>query len=77
MRSSFRHEHFEKVLSQIEDFEHGIDRFSMGYKRFGFVIHSDKIVYSEWAPNAKEAYLIGDFSPNRLMQMIGIELVTE
>lgn len=34
-----------------------------GFKKFGFVVHDNgDITYREWAPNAVEASLIGDFS---------------
>jgi 1,4-alpha-glucan branching enzyme len=34
-----------------------------GTEKFGFNVDKDNnIVYREWAPNAKEAYLIGEFS---------------
>lgn len=38
-------------------------RLNQGYEKFGFNVRSNgDIVYREWAPNAAEAYLVGDFS---------------
>ncbi|EEB95057.1 hypothetical protein MPER_06035, partial [Moniliophthora perniciosa FA553] len=34
-----------------------------GYDKFGFNVgENDEVVYREWAPNAKEAYFIGEFN---------------
>lgn len=36
---------------------------SQGYKKFGLNVDAqNNIHYREWAPNAQQAYLIGDFS---------------
>lgn len=52
--------HWKQTLKTSEG---GYDAFSKGYNKFGFNVASDNtIVYREWAPNAIEAYLIGDFS---------------
>jgi len=42
--------------------EGGYEKFSRGYERFGFTVSKTGITYREWAPNAKEAFLFGDFS---------------
>lgn len=43
--------------------EGGYDKFSQGNKKFGFNVKSDNsVTYTEWAPNAIEASLIGDFN---------------
>jgi len=58
-----RHERFRKWKETIEAHEGGYDEFTKGYLKFGFNIGKDgEVVYREWAPNAKEAYLIGEFS---------------
>jgi 1,4-alpha-glucan branching enzyme len=37
-----------------------------GYEKFGLNVQSNgDITYREWAPNAVEAHLVGDFSPFR------------
>ena len=47
----------------INQYEGGYDTSSKGYEKFGFNIDKDgSIIYREWAPNANEAALIGDFS---------------
>lgn len=58
-----RYSHAQKWVKTIDDTEGGIEKFSRGWERYGFIIreHED-IVYREWAPNALRAYLIGDFS---------------
>jgi len=39
-----------------------------GTERFGLVVQPDNsIVYREWAPNAVQAALIGDFSTSQVM----------
>ncbi|KAF8948742.1 alpha-1,4-glucan branching enzyme, partial [Entomortierella lignicola] len=40
----------------------GYEKFSRGYEKFGFIISKTGITYREWAPNAKEAFLFGDFN---------------
>lgn len=50
-------------IKQIQTTEGGLEKFSRGYEKFGFnVKENGDIVYREWAPNAMEAYLIGDFN---------------
>ncbi|KAF8481348.1 glycoside hydrolase, partial [Gautieria morchelliformis] len=58
-----RYEKFREWKDSIEIHEGGYDTFSQGYRRFGINVQpSGEIVYREWAPNAKEAFLIGDFN---------------
>lgn len=49
-------------ISKINETEGGIDKFTRGYQQLGFNVTSDGIQYREWAPGAREAFLIGDFS---------------
>jgi len=42
--------------------EGGLDEFSKGYQKRGFVIQKDGVLYKEWVPNASQAFLVGDFS---------------
>jgi 1,4-alpha-glucan branching enzyme len=50
-------------IEKINKTEGGLEKFSRGYEKFGFIVLSNNdIVYREWAPNALRAYLIGDFS---------------
>jgi len=54
--------------TSIDKYEGGYDKFSKGYLRFG--LHAQPngdVVYQEWAPNAKEVYLIGDFSESFIL----------
>ncbi|KAJ3086570.1 alpha-1,4-glucan branching enzyme [Physocladia obscura] len=59
-----RRELFSKWIDAINTNEGGIDRFTRGFETFGFTIDetSGVITYREWAPNAIEAYLVGDFN---------------
>lgn len=52
----------QDTIAIIEKSEGSIDEFSKGYNHMGFVIKEDGILYTEWAPNAIKANLIGDFS---------------
>ena len=58
-----RYSHAQKWIKTINDTEGGLDKFSKGKEKFGFVVSGNgDITYREWAPNALRAYLIGDFS---------------
>ena len=50
-------------INTINQTEGGLEKFSRGYERYGFLVSPDNtITYREWAPNALRAYLIGDFN---------------
>lgn len=58
-----RHDLFRKWKDTLEENEGGYDGFTKGYLKFGLHVASDgSVTYREWAPNAKEAVLIGAFS---------------
>ncbi|KAH8118474.1 glycoside hydrolase [Phellopilus nigrolimitatus] len=58
-----RHGRFQQWKDTIAQYEGGYDAFSKGYSRFGLNVDDNgEITYREWAPNAKEATLIGDFN---------------
>ncbi|KAG6878581.1 alpha-1,4-glucan branching enzyme [Termitomyces sp. T159_Od127] len=58
-----RYNVFRRWKDTIEEHEGGYDKFTKGYDKFGFnVSRSGEVVYREWAPNAIEANLIGDFN---------------
>ncbi|KAG8748503.1 alpha-1,4-glucan branching enzyme [Ceratobasidium sp. 414] len=60
---SERYSYFERVRDHIESSEGSYDAFSQGFKNFGLNAQPDgSVVYREWAPNAVEASLIGDFN---------------
>lgn len=63
-----RHDTFRKWKDTIEQHEGGYDQFTKGYLKFGLNVGPNgEITYREWAPNAKEAYLIGDFSKSLIL----------
>ena len=58
-----RHSLFRKWKDTIDEIEGGYDKFTKGYLKFGLNVAEDgTVTYREWAPNAKEAVLIGEFS---------------
>jgi hypothetical protein len=58
-----RYQCFKKWKDTIQEHEGGYDSFTKGYLKYGFNVNEDaSITYREWAPNAVEAVLIGDFS---------------
>ncbi|KAG5648864.1 alpha-1,4-glucan branching enzyme [Asterophora parasitica] len=58
-----RYDVFRTWKDTIERSEGGYDKFTKGYLKFGFnVANNGEVVYREWAPNASEANLIGDFN---------------
>lgn len=58
-----RYSAFKQQVAAIEKHEGGLARFAEGYKSMGLQVDSSGGVrYREWAPNATEARLIGEFS---------------
>lgn len=58
-----RYAAYQKQRAIIEEHEGGLAEFSKGYKSMGFQVDKNGGVrYREWAPNATEARLIGEFS---------------
>ena len=58
-----RLEALNRWLEYLDEHEGGLDKFSRSYQVMGSQIRDDNsICYTEYAPNAKEAYLIGDFN---------------
>ncbi|KAJ3322740.1 alpha-1,4-glucan branching enzyme [Boothiomyces sp. JEL0866] len=51
---------FKKTIKNIQDTENGIEEFTR--PKLGFFVDEKEILYREWAPNAKQAFLIGDFN---------------
>lgn len=58
-----RYSKAQKWIKTINETEGGLEKFSRGYQRYGLnVLKNGDIVYREWAPNARQAFLTGDFS---------------
>jgi len=50
-------------LKTIDQTEGGLEKFSRGYERYGLTFSDNgDITYREWAPNATQAFLIGEFN---------------
>ncbi|KAL1545731.1 1,4-alpha-glucan branching enzyme [Salvia divinorum] len=58
----YRYDQYRKLRAAIDKSEGGLEVFSRGYEKFGFVRSETGITYREWAPGAKSAALIGDFN---------------
>ena len=57
-------QHWIKTINETEG---GLDKFSRGYMKLGLhVLDNGDIDYTEWAPNALRAYVIGDFSRTQI-----------
>ncbi|KAI0346835.1 glycoside hydrolase [Trametopsis cervina] len=58
-----RHELFRKWKETIITTEGGYEPFMKGYHKMGLNIQPDNsVIYREWAPNAVEAVMIGEFN---------------
>lgn len=58
-----RHNSYKRWKDLIELHEGGYDKFTKSYERFGLNLGpNNEVNYREWAPNAREAYLIGEFN---------------
>ena len=53
---------YKNWIQKINDHEGGIDEFTRGYQKLGMNIFESQVVYREWAPGVKSAFLTGDFS---------------
>lgn len=62
--SSVIKERHNRYLSKLKEITNGdsLSDFSNGYLFYGLHKYPDKWVFREWAPNALEIYLIGDFN---------------
>jgi 1,4-alpha-glucan branching enzyme len=58
-----RYSRAQQWIKTIDETEGGLEKFSRGTEKFGFNVDKDNnITYREWAPNATQAFLIGEFS---------------
>ncbi|KAJ5782292.1 hypothetical protein N7457_004066 [Penicillium paradoxum] len=58
-----RYQVVETWAKTINESEGGLDKFSKGYETFGLHAQPNgEITYREWAPNAVEASLVGEFN---------------
>ncbi|KAA3465054.1 1,4-alpha-glucan-branching enzyme 2-2, chloroplastic/amyloplastic-like [Gossypium australe] len=58
----YRYAQYKRMREEIDKYEGGLEVFSRGYEKLGFVRSEMGITYREWAPGAKSAALIGDFN---------------
>lgn len=59
-----------RVWQELISEQGGYEKFTRGYEKFGFQISTEGITYREWAPNAKEAFLFGDFSKSEYFLLL-------
>lgn len=53
----------QEWIDRINTTEGSLDQFSKGIERYGFNVDAQgQVVYREWAPNATQAFLTGDFN---------------
>ncbi len=57
-----RIKHYSNKLDYLRDIFGDLDQMSNGYDYYGLKDIGNEILLREWAPNAKEVFLIGDFS---------------
>lgn len=59
-----RYDRYRKTLEEIESTHGSLLRFASAYQYFGFHYDRQKKgwIYREWAPNAQDLYLFGDFN---------------
>lgn len=58
-----RYSNAQKWIKKIDETEGGLEKFSRGFEKFGINIDKqNNITYREWAPNATQAFLIGEFN---------------
>jgi 1,4-alpha-glucan branching enzyme len=57
-----RLDYLNKNLLDISVNHSSLDAFTSSYKTMGFQVTATDIKYTEWAPNAVQAFLIGDFN---------------
>ncbi|KAK8593397.1 hypothetical protein V6N12_045479 [Hibiscus sabdariffa] len=58
----YRYAQYKRMRKEIDKYEGGLEVFSRGYEKLGFIRSEIGITYREWAPGAKSAALIGDFN---------------
>lgn len=58
----YRYSQYKRLRELIDEHEGGLEPFSRGYEKFGFIKCGNGVTYREWAPGAKWAALIGDFN---------------
>lgn len=57
-----RYKRFQDIKQAIEASEGGLETFSRGYEHMGLNRVEGGVRYREWAPNAKQMFLFGDFN---------------
>lgn len=60
----YRYETFEKRKAAIASAESSVEKFALGYEKYGFTVDkaTGDVTYREWAPAAAHLALIGDFN---------------
>lgn len=58
----WRHKNYEAAKQEIIKVSGSLDKFTQSYKEYGLNYNGKAITYKEWAPNAREIYLFGEFN---------------
>lgn len=62
LQIEYRHNYYNQRISELEKKWESLDKISSAYNYFGLHKSENNWILREWAPNATEIYLIGDFS---------------
>ena len=66
-----RYGNFEDVIRRMEDIEGGIQEMAKGFNYFGcHVDEENTFTCRQWAPSAKEMWLMGDFNDWRCGKIV-------
>lgn len=58
----YRHKNYLEAKKRIEGVGGNLDLFTRVYQEYGLHYDGKGITYKEWAPNAREIYLIGEYN---------------
>ncbi len=61
---------FKQYLEKLDEYEHGLLKFTEAYKHYGIQVDpkTNVVTVLEWAPAARNMYLRGDFSKRYLLR---------
>ena len=71
---------YQHAINKIQELTHGeqtLSEFASGYLYFGLHKENGEWVFREWAPNATDIYLVGDFSEWKELPKYRLKRVSE